>query len=138
MSVATRLEQIQSYMSGLKYNHTGTQFFEIKKARFVSASLRLYFTLYYIGCMCMDIHSYESYQVCAVNDVGNIHFSIFIYHLLLIRPISGLMECAKDMIKEALPIKCLEALVLGVYLTNDIHGLVRFNISFKVKHLIII
>jgi len=79
MSVATRLEQIQSYMSGLKYNHTGTQFFEIKKAR----------------------------------------------------PISGLMECAKDMIKEALPIKCLEALVLGVYLTNDIHGLVRFNISFK-------
>jgi len=79
MAIATRLEQIQSYMSSLKYNHTGTQFFEIKKAR----------------------------------------------------PISGLMECAKDMIKEALPIKCLEALVLGVYLTNDIHGLVRFNISFK-------
>ena len=49
------------------------------------------------------------------------------------RPISGLMECAKDMIKEALPIKCLEALVLGTYLTNDIHGLVRFNISFKVS-----
>ena len=48
------------------------------------------------------------------------------------RPISGLMECAKDMIKEALPIKCLEALVLGTYLTNDIHGLLRFNISFKV------
>jgi len=79
MSVATRLEQIQNYMSSLKYNHTGTQFFEIKKAR----------------------------------------------------PISGLMECAKDMIKESLPIKCLEALVLGTYLTNDIHGLVRFNISFK-------
>jgi len=79
MSVAARLEQIQNYMSSLKYNHTGTQFFEIKKAR----------------------------------------------------PISGLMECAKDMIKEALPIKCLEALVLGTYLTNDIHGLLRFNISFK-------
>ena len=45
------------------------------------------------------------------------------------------MECAKDMIKEALPIKCLEALVLGTYLTNDIHGLVRFNISFKVTEM---
>ena len=30
------------------------------------------------------------------------------------------MECAKDMIRESLPIKCLEAVILGVYpfLTN--------------------
>jgi len=79
MGVAARLDQIQSYMSSLKYNHTGTQFFEIKKTR----------------------------------------------------PISGLMETAKDMVRESLPIKCLEAVVLATYLTNDISGIVRFNISFK-------
>ena len=26
-----------------------------------------------------------------------------------------LMECAKDMIRESLPIKCLEAVILGLY-----------------------
>lgn len=77
--IPERLERIQNYMSELEYNHTGTQFFEIKKNR----------------------------------------------------PVTGLMECAKEMIRESLPIKCLEAVVLGIYLTNGILGLERFPISFK-------
>ncbi|KAL4238179.1 Tubulinyl-Tyr carboxypeptidase 1 [Mactra antiquata] len=63
------------------YNHTGTQFFEIKKNR----------------------------------------------------PISGLLEVAKDMIRESLPIKCLEAIILGIYLTNGMLGVERFPISFKTQ-----
>uniref|UniRef100_A0A1I8HZR8 Vasohibin 1 n=1 Tax=Macrostomum lignano TaxID=282301 RepID=A0A1I8HZR8_9PLAT len=42
-----------------------------------------------------------------------------------------LMEDAKQMIKESLPIKCLEAVVLGIYLTNKIEDLTRFAIGFK-------
>ncbi|XP_068609846.1 tubulinyl-Tyr carboxypeptidase 2 [Brachionichthys hirsutus] len=73
------LEAIQNYMKALQYNHTGTQFFEVKKSR----------------------------------------------------PLSGLMETAREMIRESLPIKCLEAVILGTYLTNGLTSLERFPISFK-------
>ncbi|ESO83536.1 hypothetical protein LOTGIDRAFT_133279 [Lottia gigantea] len=79
ISVADKLEKIQNYMRDLQYNHTGTQFFEIKKNR----------------------------------------------------PISGLMESAREMIRESLPIKCLEAVILGIFLTNGMMGVERFAISFK-------
>ncbi|XP_078516067.1 tubulinyl-Tyr carboxypeptidase 1 [Lissotriton helveticus] len=77
--IQERLEAIQRYIRELQYNHTGTQFFEIKKSR----------------------------------------------------PLTGLMDLAKEMTKEALPIKCLEAVILGIYLTNSMAGLERFPISFK-------
>ncbi|KAJ8308834.1 hypothetical protein KUTeg_013708 [Tegillarca granosa] len=79
LPIPDRLEKIQSYMSSLQYNHTGTQFFEIRKNR----------------------------------------------------PISGLLESAREMIRESLPIKCLEAVILGIYLTNGMMGVERFTISFK-------
>ena len=41
------------------------------------------------------------------------------------------MDTAKEMIQEALPIKCLEAIILGTYLTNGLSGVDRFPISFK-------
>ncbi|CAF0937891.1 unnamed protein product [Adineta steineri] len=49
------------------------------------------------------------------------------------RPISGLMDSARHMMTEALPIKCLEAFLIAVYLTTGITGLERFNISFKTR-----
>lgn len=81
MDVSTKLELIQKYLSELKYNHTGTQFFEIRKDR----------------------------------------------------PLCGLMESAKEMIRESLPIKCLEATILALHLTNGIPGLQRFTIGFKTQ-----
>ncbi|KAM9294335.1 tubulinyl-Tyr carboxypeptidase 1 [Gastrophryne carolinensis] len=80
-SVPERVEAVQKYICELQYNHTGTQFFEIKKTR----------------------------------------------------PLTGLMDLAKEMTKEALPIKCLEAVILAIYLTNNISGLERFPISFKTQ-----
>ncbi|XP_069787425.1 tubulinyl-Tyr carboxypeptidase 2 [Narcine bancroftii] len=81
MSVPEWLCTIQSYMKLLQYNHTGTQFFEIKK----------------------------------------------------IRPLSWLMDTARDMTRESLPIKCLEAVILGIYLTNGLPVIERFPISFKTQ-----
>ena len=43
---------------------------------------------------------------------------------------SRLMEMAKFIFRCSLPIKCMEALILSIYLTNQIHRLVRFPISF--------
>ncbi|XP_075470811.1 tubulinyl-Tyr carboxypeptidase 1 [Ascaphus truei] len=80
-TVPERVEAAQRYVRELQYNHTGTQFFEIKKSR----------------------------------------------------PLTGLLDLAKEMTKEALPIKCLEAVILGIYLTNSISGLERFPISFKTQ-----
>ena len=42
-----------------------------------------------------------------------------------------LMELARAMVREALPIKCMEAVVLAVYLTHGVSGLGRFTINFK-------
>uniref|UniRef100_A0A3B1IXI4 Vasohibin 2 n=1 Tax=Astyanax mexicanus TaxID=7994 RepID=A0A3B1IXI4_ASTMX len=44
-----------------------------------------------------------------------------------------LMETAREMIRESLPIKCLEAVILGIYLTNGLTSLERFPISFKTQ-----
>lgn len=68
--VPERLEAVQRYIRELQYNHTGTQFFEIKKSR----------------------------------------------------PLTGLMDLAKEMTKEALPIKCLEAVILGMYPSSERSG----------------
>ncbi|XP_053191754.1 tubulinyl-Tyr carboxypeptidase 1 [Scomber japonicus] len=78
-TIPQRLEAIQKYIRELQYNHTGTQFFEIKKSR----------------------------------------------------PLTALMDIAKEMTREALPIKCLEAVILGIYLTNNMPGVERFPLSFK-------
>ncbi|XP_056152354.1 tubulinyl-Tyr carboxypeptidase 1 [Lampris incognitus] len=80
-SIPQRLEAIQKYIRDLQYNHTGTQFFEIKKSR----------------------------------------------------PLTALMDIAKEMTREALPIKCLEAVILGIYLTNNMPGVERFPLSFKTQ-----
>ncbi|NXN79795.1 VASH2 protein, partial [Bombycilla garrulus] len=79
MSIPEWLQAIQTYMKMLQYNHTGTQFFEIRKTR----------------------------------------------------PLNGLMETAREMTRESLPIKCLEAVILGIYLTNGQPSVERFPISFK-------
>lgn len=80
-TVPQRLEAIQKYIRELQYNHTGTQFFEIRKSR----------------------------------------------------PLTALMDIAKEMTREALPIKCLEAVILGIYLTNNMPSVERFPLSFKSK-----
>ncbi|XP_043999595.1 tubulinyl-Tyr carboxypeptidase 1 [Gambusia affinis] len=78
-TIPQRLEAIQKYIRELQYNHTGTQFFEIKKSR----------------------------------------------------PLTALMDIAKEMTREALPIKCLEAVILAIHLTNNMPGVERFPLSFK-------
>lgn len=42
-----------------------------------------------------------------------------------------LMDTAKAMVRESLPIKCMEAVILAICLTNGIPGLGRFPINFK-------
>ena len=81
MSIHDKLQSIQTYLNQLQYNHTGMQFFEVRKYR----------------------------------------------------PISGLMEIAKEIIRDSLPIKCLEAVILSLFLTSGIQDLLRFTISFKSK-----
>ncbi|KAJ3063297.1 Tubulinyl-Tyr carboxypeptidase 1 [Podochytrium sp. JEL0797] len=46
---------------------------------------------------------------------------------------ASLMTLAQDMIKFGMPIKCLEAVVVATYLTNDIFEVDRYALSFKSK-----
>lgn len=41
------------------------------------------------------------------------------------------MDNAKEMIAESLPIKCLEAVILSLYLTAPLTNIHRFTIGFK-------
>jgi len=50
------------------------------------------------------------------------------------RPLAGLMDTAKEIVKESLPIKCLEAVILGLYLTSSLTNVSRFPIGFKSTH----
>ena len=78
-SVIEKVDMVQNYLNKLQYNHTGTQFFEIK----------------------------------------------------MNRSITRLFDVAKDIIKYSLPIKCLEAVIVALYLTANITSLNRFTIRFK-------
>ena len=43
------------------------------------------------------------------------------------------METAKEIIQESLPIKCLEAVVLSLYLTSPLLNIQRLAVGFKSK-----
>ncbi|XP_074898792.1 tubulinyl-Tyr carboxypeptidase 2 isoform X1 [Buteo buteo] len=102
MSIPEWLQAIQTYMKMLQYNHTGTQFFEIRKTRPLS------------GCPWSFVFLLPG------------QFSSELKNCLRL-----LMETAKEMTRESLPIKCLEAVILGIYLTNGQPSVERFPISFK-------
>lgn len=44
-----------------------------------------------------------------------------------------LMETAKEIIQESLPIKCLEAVILSLYLTSPLLNIQRVAVGFKSK-----
>lgn len=44
------------------------------------------------------------------------------------------METAKLMLTYSLPIKCMESVIMAIYLTNQVNRLIRFPISFKSCH----
>jgi len=48
--------------------------------------------------------------------------------------VDSVMETAKRIIKKALPIKCLEAVIVGTLLTRDIMQVTRFPLRFKSKY----
>ena len=47
------------------------------------------------------------------------------------RPLARVIETAKTIVRRALPIKCIEAVFLGIYLTTDMPSLDRIPVSFK-------
>ena len=48
-------------------------------------------------------------------------------------PPHRLMETAKEMIHDSLPIKCLEAVIVALYLTAPLTSVQRFTLGFKSK-----
>lgn len=59
------------------------------------------------------------------------HTGTQLFEIRKTRPLAGLMDTAKEIIKESLPIKCLEAVILAIYLTNSLSSVERFPIGFK-------
>ena len=60
------------------------------------------------------------------------HFKIMlIYNSVSMLTVFRLMEIAKEMIQESLPIKCLEAVILSLYLTSPMLSTQRIAVGFK-------
>jgi len=66
-----------------------------------------------------------------LNELGYNNLGIPFFEINKSSSYSSLMKMAKLMINTGLPIKCLEATVLGIYLTNSLPIVDRFSISFK-------
>lgn len=69
-----------------------------------------------IHCLCLPRYNYT----------GTLYFDVNKN-----RSFKSIVSTAKDIINEALPIQCLEAVFLGAYLTANAPVLERFPISFK-------
>ncbi|KAG4090764.1 hypothetical protein H8356DRAFT_1004845 [Neocallimastix lanati (nom. inval.)] len=66
-----------------------------------------------------------------LNQLGYNNLGIPFFEINKASSYNSLMKIAKLMINTGLPIKCLEATVLGIYLTNSLPLVERFSISFK-------
>ena len=49
------------------------------------------------------------------------------------RGFAGVCRVAKDLMRESLPIKCLEAVFVGSALTTDVEGIERLPVRFRSK-----
>ena len=49
------------------------------------------------------------------------------------RPIAKIMNTAKKIIRDCMPIRCVEAVFLALYVTAGIKKLNRFPLSFKTE-----
>lgn len=59
------------------------------------------------------------------------HNNGYYYNVSKKRPFARIMDTARDALRSALPIKCLEATFLGAYLTAGWEGLDRLPVGFK-------
>ncbi|RXN37932.1 vasohibin-1 [Labeo rohita] len=159
-SIPQRLEAIQKYIRDLqypftlvyqegRYNHTGTQFFEIKKSRPLTAyltnsmptverfplSFKTQFSGSHFRHIVLGVHSGGRFGALGISRREDLMYKPLEYKTLtdllqefqvayrrywhtLCKVKIGhyvLMDIAKEMTRESLPIKCLEAVILGMY-----------------------
>ena len=66
--------------------------------------------------------------------IGSIQYNHspgYMYNVSKDRPFGRLMDTAREVLREALPIKCIEAVFLGTLLTAGWEGLHRMPLGFK-------
>lgn len=68
-----------------------------------------------------------------INRLEYNHTNQNYFNLSKQRPYSRVMDTAKKILRDCLPIKCLEAVFLGMYLTNKMDDIARIPVSFKSK-----
>lgn len=61
------------------------------------------------------------------------HTGAYYFNINKKRPFSRIMDTAREVMRDALPIKCIEAVFLGLYLTCGWEDLQRIPIGFKSK-----
>ncbi|KXZ49816.1 hypothetical protein GPECTOR_19g267 [Gonium pectorale] len=66
-----------------------------------------------------------------INSLQYNHTPGYYYNVSKARPFSRIMETARETLRSALPIKCLEAVFLGALLTAGWHDLDRLPLAFK-------
>ena len=80
--------------------------------------------LLYCFCPCMQAY---------ISSLHYNHTAANYFSVSKRRPYCLLMHTAKDMVKDALPIKCVEAVFLALLLTSSWHDLHRVPLGFKTR-----
>ncbi|KAI9140857.1 Vasohibin-domain-containing protein [Paraphysoderma sedebokerense] len=70
-----------------------------------------------------------------ISSLGYNHLPITFFPLKKGRSLKSHSETARQIIALSLPIRCLEAVIVGIYLTHHIPDLLRIPVSFKSKSL---
>ena len=79
------------------------------------------------GPMAAKVQAVQSYiEKLSYNFTGVNYFDVRKQ-----RPMGRIMETARDITRQALPIKCVEAVFLATYLTQGLRDLERVAVSFK-------
>ena len=105
-SMQTKVNSVQTYIEKLQYNFTGVNYFDIRKNRPMTYATWL------------ELRSSRTSAGLLLTRLS----------LALDRRI---LETAREITRQALPIKCVEAVFLATYLTQGLRELERVPVSFK-------
>ncbi|KAL6752521.1 Vasohibin-domain-containing protein [Haematococcus lacustris] len=68
-----------------------------------------------------------------INALEYNHQQGYLFNVDKDRPLCRILDTARDVLREAMPIKCIEAVFLGLLLTNNWEHMERYPVGFKSK-----
>lgn len=117
-----------------KYHYTSTKRSKLKRETEEKAQLRKTKRRVPVPPIYRPRKTPHSYITKCQRYISSLTYNLVGFQLFYIdkrAPLMSLLKVAKDMIQLSMPIKCLEAVILAIHLTNEVPSMDRFTLTFK-------